>query len=453
MARGSLSVIGDERSKDQPNSERELRGDERRRLAILGLPTFGMALAITAVSAYLPVVASQFTSSATVIGVIIGGEGVMALWIPVIAGSWSDRLTTPIGRRLPFILAGTPMMLVGLALMGVVDSLVAIAIVVGVFFAGYFVAYEPYRALYPDIFGEEVAGRAQGNQAVWRGLGTGAALLSGGALLTAASFLPFACAAVVLALANGAFAILLLRYGNPPRGEAELDAQGVGEIAARVRRLLSEHPALRAYLVANALWELAMGALKTFVVLYVTVGLGFELAQASLIIGGVAAIVLLGGLISGKLADRFGRLRIMRAGLWVYGLALLVPVLTDSPPLLIPAVPVIALGGGMIMGLPYALLMPLMPEGEHGAITGVYSLSRGIGTTLGPILGGAAIQLLGPVLFDSTSGYAAVWVVTAAAILGSLPFLARMRAARGDRAELRGASDELAATGHSSSGT
>ena len=131
--------------------------------------------------------------------------------------------------------------------------------------------------------------------------------------------------------------------------------------------------------------------------------------------------------------------------------ALLVPALTASPALLIPALPVIAFGGGMIMGLPYALLMPLMPEGEHGALTGVYSLSRGIGTTVGPILGGVAIQALGPVLFTSTSGYAAMWVVTAAAILGSLPFLARMRQARGDRAELRGASDELAATGQSSS--
>ena len=418
---------------------------------MLGLPTFGMALAITTVSAYLPVVASQFTSSAPVIGVIIGGEGVMALWIPVIAGSWSDRLTTPIGRRLPFVVAGTPMMLVGLALMGAVNSLVAIALVVAIFFAGYFIAYEPYRALYPDIFGEEVAGRAQGNQAVWRGLGTGAALLAGGALLSVASFVPFACAAVVLALANVAFAAILLRYGDPPRGERDLEAPGIRDVAGRVKRLLSEHPALRAYMAANALWELAMGALKTFIVLYVTAGLGFALAQASLIIGGVAAIVLVGGLASGKLADRFGRLRVMRAGLWVYGLALLVPALTASPALLIPALPVIAFGGGMIMGLPYALLMPLMPEGEHGALTGVYSLSRGIGTTVGPILGGVAIQALGPVLFTSTSGYAAMWVVTAAAILGSLPFLARMRQARGDRAELRGASDELAATGQSSS--
>lgn len=410
-------------------------------LAILGLPTLAMALAITAVSTYLPVVASQFTSSATVIGLIIAGEGVMALWLPVIAGSFSDRLTTPIGRRIPFVLAGTPMMVAGLLLMGLVGSLGAIAAVVGVFFAGYFLAYEPYRALYPDIFGDAVAGRAQGTQAVWRGTGTGLALLGGGALLSVATFLPFACAAIILVAANGAFAVLLLRYGHPPRGNRKLASGGVREIVARVRGLLASHPALRHYLAANTLWELAMGALKTFIVLYVTVGIGFSLTEASLLIGGVALIVLVGGFASGRLADRLGRLRVLRAGLWVYGVALLIPMATDLPVLLIPAVPVIAFGGGMIMGLPYAVLMPLMPEGEHGALTGVYSLSRGIGTTVGPILAGVAVQTLGPTLFSSTSGYGAVWLVTAAAILGSLPFIARLRAESGDRADLRRSGD------------
>ncbi len=396
-------------------------------LSILGLPTFGMALAITVVSTYLPVVASELTSSAAIIGIIIGAEGLMALWLPVIAGSWSDLLTTPIGRRIPFILAGTPVMVAGLALMGAAASLPAIAIAVGIFFAGYFAAYEPYRALYPDIFGDEVAARAQGNQAVWRGAGTGAALLSGGALLSVASFLPFAAAAAVVALANATFTILLLRYGDPPRGRGRLDAEGVRAIASRVRRLLREHPALRLYLAANTLWELALGALKTFIVLYVTQGLGFGLAQASLVIGGVAVIVLFGGLASGKLADRLGKLRVLRAGLWVYGSAMVIPAATDLPPLLIPVVPVIAFGGGMIMGLPYAVLMPLMPAEEHGAITGIYSLSRGLGTALGPILAGVAVQTLGGALFDSTSGYGAMWVVTSAAVFASLPLVRRLR--------------------------
>ena len=57
-----------------------------------------------------------------------------------------------------------------------------------------------------------------------------------------------------------------------------------------------------------------------------------------------------------------------------------------------------AFGGGVTMSLPYALLIPMMPRGAHGAVTGLYSVSRGLGTALGPLLGGVAIQAAGRLL-------------------------------------------------------
>src|SRR5947207_8636932 len=101
-------------------AERPLRRGEWVTLAILGIPTFAFALAITTVSTYLPVLASSFASSTVVIGALIGGEGLMALALPILVGSWSDRLTTPIGGRLPFVIAATPIVVVALALLGFV---------------------------------------------------------------------------------------------------------------------------------------------------------------------------------------------------------------------------------------------------------------------------------------------------------------------------------------------
>src|SRR4051794_19651882 len=150
-------------------TEAALTGAERRRLALLGLPTFGLALSITVVSTYAPTVARQFTGSTTTIGVVIGAEGVGAILLPVLIGAWSDRLQTRWGGRLPFVVAGTPVVIAALAAMGFVPSLAALALAVGVFFAGYFVAYEPSRAFSPDLVRDEVAGRAQSTQAVWRG--------------------------------------------------------------------------------------------------------------------------------------------------------------------------------------------------------------------------------------------------------------------------------------------
>jgi MFS family permease len=426
--------------------DRRLSGGERRQLAVLGLPTFAMALSITTVSTYLPVVARQFTSSTIVIGLLIAGEGVMALWIPIIAGSWSDRLETPIGSRLPFVLVGTPLMAAALLALGALGSLWSMAIIVSVFFAGYFVAYEPYRALYPDLLDDSVAGRAQSNQAAWRGGGTILALVSGGALLGLATFLPFVGAAFVLIVAMLAFARFRIRDIHGERRARDL--QSVGEAFAKVKDLLAAHPALRAYVIANAMWEMALAALKTFIVLYVTVGLGYSLGQSSLIIGAVAVVIVGGALLSGKLADRFGGLRVMNVGLWFYGLALVIPAATANPVVLIVAVPLIAAGGGMIMGLPYALLMPLMPPGEHGALTGVYSVSRGIGTMLGPLAAGLAIQFLEP-LYSSTSGYGAMWLVVAASILLSIPVTRRLRARSEDRRELSGEAGDRDAAGRS----
>jgi MFS family permease len=139
-------------------------------LAILGVPTFALALAITTVSTYLPVLAEDFSNSSIVVGLLIGGEGLMAMWLPLVIGSWSDSLNTPIGRRLPFIIGATPPLVVALALLGFVDSIAAAAIILSFLFVGYFVAYEPYRTLYPDLVDTDIAGRAQASQAIFRGL-------------------------------------------------------------------------------------------------------------------------------------------------------------------------------------------------------------------------------------------------------------------------------------------
>lgn len=414
---------------------RPLSAEEKGRLGLLALPTFALALSITMVSTYLSTVTRRYTEQTVVIGVIIGGEGVMALWIPLIAGAWSDTLRTRIGGRLPFVLAGAVPAAVALALIGFVHSLALVALVAAVFFAAYFVAYEPYRAMYPDLIDEDsVAGRAQSTQALARGLGTGLALLGGGLLLSIARPLPFAVSALILLAAVGAFVVMILRRGlvEPPHE----DAEGPARVARRLPRLLSEHPALRAYFVANALWEMALAGLKAFVVLYLTIGLHYQLTTASLMIGGVALVILIGAGVTGKAGDKWGRIRVVRVALWGYGLGFLVLVFTTSRPLLAAALPFIAIGGGAVMTMAYAILMPLMPEDEHGALTGFYSVSRGVGIILGPILAGILISVTGSGPFTATKGFQAMWIVCAGAALTSIVFLRKLERAEDDRRRL-----------------
>jgi MFS family permease len=402
--------------------ERGMQGREWQLLAVLGLPTFAYALATTVATTYLPVLAQDFTHSSTVVGLLIAVEGIMALLLAVPAGALSDRRTS----RLPFVRWGSPVLVVALAAMGFATSLPFALVAVVVFFAAYFVAYEPYRALYPDLVDPAIAGRGQSTQALWRGLGTIIAIATGGVLLTLGKPVPFLAGAAVSAIAVGAFLTLLARERADTDHEPGTST-GLREDLRRLRELVVRRADLRAFMVANALWELSLGATKTFIILYLTKGLGVGTGLAGLAVAATAVFIAAATPISGRLADRFGTVRVMRGSLLVYGAGLLVPFIVNNKIVVGAVTPLVGFGGGVVMTLPYALLIPLMKDDDHGLTTGLYSVSRGVGTALGPLLAGIAIGILDHGFFAGTDGYQAMWGVCGAAILLSVPILGRLR--------------------------
>jgi hypothetical protein len=85
---------------------------------------------------------------------------------------------------------------------------------------------------------------------------------------------------------------------------------------------------------------------------------------------------------------------------------------------------VIGLDGGA-GGLWAARAHPAQAGGEPGALTGYESSSRGLGTWLGPLLGGVAISACAGLL-AATDGHQAVWGECALATLLSLWPLRRL---------------------------
>lgn len=394
--------------------------DLGRLLRTLALPTFGLAFAISVLTTYGPVLLREFTGSETAIGFAIGGEGVFALFLPLIVGGLTDRTETRFGARLPYVLAAAPPLAIAIALLPFSGSYGAAVALIFLFFVAYFVYYPPYRALFADLVPESHYGRAQGDQGVMRGLGLGAALLAGGLLLSVWTPLPFVLAAVAV-LATSAVLVREIR-GRATGDVACCLPYGTKGTAQSVRRLLRERPELRAYVAANALWEFSLVGLKAFIVLYVIEGLGHSVTVATGVIGVVAGAYVVAALGVGRVADRIGLYRLLRIALWVYGIGLVVGGFpTTITPMLI-GLPIVALGGAVLMTLPYGLLMSMMPEGSEGAVSGLYGFSRGLGGILGPIGVGAAIELGRP-LFASTNGFAAMWPAIGIPILLSLTLL------------------------------
>jgi MFS family permease len=404
----------------EATGNRPLSKEDRRAALLLGLPSFALALSLATLSTYLPVLAHRFTSSTTVIGLLVGGEGLVAVLLPVLVGRLSDRTKTRLGPRLPFLIVTAPFAALALGLLPFAPSLLVMAAEVFVFYVAYFTYYSPYRALYPDLVSESASARAQGIQGVFNGAGLGCALIGGGFLLDLWRPLPYLAAASVMLLATGIVVVNLAR-SRSPRSSYARDAPSP---FVELWTLLKGDRALARFVIANALLTLGLGGLKSFVVLWLTEGLGKTMTFTAGAMTVVAVGTVVGALVSGKLGDRFGARRVLSVALGIFGVGLGVGTFSTSVPVLAVAFPFIALSGGAAVVLPYALLVELTPSKKHGIVAGLFDASSGVGTLLGPTLTGLAIDLLGP-LFPASHGYSAMWPVLSVSVIASTVILSR----------------------------
>src|SRR6266508_4147812 len=272
----------------------------------LGLGAFGLAFSITTTAAYLPPLLARFTDSGTLIGLVLGAEGVFALALSPVIGPRSDTFHTPLGHGRVF--------------------------------------------------------------------------------------------------------------------------EGVRAYLTRSWRILKEEREVRRFLLANAAWEGAFAAARTFVVLYVIEGLHESKAISSAILGAVATGYVIAAVVSGRLGDRFGLARVIFIASFVYGGGLIVAGLATTWQdwyfaLIVP----VAVAGGTVMTLAWGLLFKLMPPQHRGAISGLATTTKGLGLLLGAPVAGAAIDLARPWL-DKTDGYQILWPVCAIPILAAIPLVYRMMA-------------------------
>jgi len=97
----------------------------------------------------------------------------------------------------------------------------------------------------------------------------------------------------------------------------------------------------------------------------------------------------------GRLADLFGRRRMMVIALCVFMAASFLCSLAPTLPLLLTARVLQGLGGGGLMTLAQALLGELVPPRERGSYQGYLSANIVAGSTIGPVAGGFITQMWG----------------------------------------------------------
>jgi MFS family permease len=185
-------------------------------------------------------------------------------------------------------------------------------------------------------------------------------------------------------------------------------------------------PSVRVFLFAMACWEGTFAAMRTWVVLYITKGLGQPLSTSSAVLATVAAGYVLAAIAASRLGDRFGLARTILVASCVYGGGLLVAGLAQEwhnwyYGLILP----VAIAGGTVMTLSWALLFKPMPAEHRGAISGIATTTKGWGLLFGPLIAGALIDTLSPYL-QATDGYQVLWPVCALPVLISIPIVASL---------------------------
>ena len=388
---------------------------------ILGLGAFGLSFSISTTAAYLPKYLERFTSSATVIAAIIAAEGLFALSVPLVIGPWSDTFQTPLGRRRPFMLVALPAFAFCLSLVAFMPTIWTAGLIIAAFYFAYYVYEPPYRGLYPDLLQEGLYGRSQSVQHVMRGAAIGFALVGGGFLFKVWRPGPFLLAAVVTTASCGA----VVAFAHETGGHERV-FKGVVAYMKIGWHIFRHEPQVRLFLTANAAWEGTFAAMRTFVVLYITKGLGQPLSTSSAVLATVAVGYVIAAVAAGPLGDRFGLARTILYASCVYGLGLLLAGLGNQwhnwyYGLILP----VAVAGGTVMTLSWALLFKLMPPEHRGAISGIATTTKGWGLLIGPLVAGVMIDAFSPYL-KKTDGYQVLWPVCAVPVLLAIPIVATL---------------------------
>jgi maltose/moltooligosaccharide transporter len=391
-----------------------------RTMLVLVLPTLGFATGLSLVTTYLPVILDRYTHSNTLIGFAIGGEGIFSALIPLWVGVISDRIWTKRwGRRQPFMIFAAPFMAASLMLAPFQPGYVPIAISTFVFFAAYHFYTSPYQSLVADVTPATNAGKVQGYQAFMRGGGMFLGMVVAGFLFYRWEPLPFILCALLIMI----FTYFTVKRIHEPEPENRYrpPRQNLWGELKRIWRSTGEYKGIQRFMVATFLWESTLAGLRPFIMLYFLYTLGATEQTGALLLGLVGVTYMVAALASGYLADRYGRIRVMRVGLVIFlGGCILGFFLRDIKWAFI-FLPIFGLGGSIVLTLPYAILMGLMPKEHVGQFTGMFSMMRGLANIVAPVIAGAAIDIAGHYMPKGTE-YSVIWLFTAVMIVISLFF-------------------------------
>ena len=300
----------------------------------LGFGFFGVSIVWAIHDSYVPIfLGKDFALDASLVGLILTVNTIVVFLIQPGIGSLRDRIRTPIGRRMPFILIFAPLSAIGFAILPILVQ----PTLIWVFFAVLvltIVALALYRtpviALMPDITPSQFRSQANGLINLMGGIGAIIAFAGGAALFKLNPAYPFWAASVLLVLAVG----VVFWQIREPKDSVTQAVESRPGLMASLRSILGEREkSALLLLLAIFAWFVGYNAVSKFFTLYGVLALKLEANQASFLLTFLALMFVLFAVPSGYIAARFGRRRTILVGIALLGF--LMALIRVLPPTLL----------------------------------------------------------------------------------------------------------------------
>ena len=394
---------------------------------LLGLGFFGVSVIWGIYNAFVPLyLKEKFGLSPVWIGFFLTLDNVAALFIQPPVGSWSDKLRTPIGRRMPFILVGAPISALAFGIIPIAAVLPLFVACTSTLMLSMSLWRTPVVALMPDITPSKYRSQANGIITLMGGLGAIFAYIGGGQLVKINEAYPFWLGSALVLVAA---ALLLIFIREPKIVE---DAEEEPDLIASVKQLFAdkEKSALW-FLSALFCWTVGYTAIEAFWTLYATNYLRVSKGDAALLLGQHAILIVIFAIPCGYLASFVKRRTLITLGLWLTAALLAtihwLPVATLTRPLFtLPVLGVVPILGVLLMaaGVSWALItihaLPMIVDmttvARVGTYTGLYYLFSTSAAIAGPNINGWVVQLSGK-NYNTVLLFAPVWMIVASVLL------------------------------------
>jgi len=376
------------------------------KIFLLGFGFFGVSVIWGVYNAFVPIfLADKFGLAPVFIGFFMTLDNIAALFIQPPVGAWSDRLRTPIGRRLPFILIGAPIGALAFGLIPVAAVLPLFVACTSTLLLSMAFWRTPVVALMPDITPSQYRSQANGVINFMGGLGAIISFLGGAALYKLNPIFPFWMGSALVILA----AVLVLIFIQEPKDYDKTEQQPGMLASLKEVWADTDKSAIRLFL-AIFFWFIGYTAIEAFFTLYAKKHLGFNEADGSRLLGHLSLFFVLFALVAGMIGGKIGRRKTIMSGILLLGMligiiyvlppAILTSVLTKLPVLgTIPVISLFLMAAGIAWALininSLPMVVDLVEDARIGTYTGLYYLFSTLSAIAGPNVNGWIVQLTG----------------------------------------------------------